>query len=260
LTITLTVAWALFALAPGLAVFAGLFLSQGRDVVHPSAPAPASLIALAIVVFGALGLHTAAAMALAINDITAASLTAPWVVPFDPNVYRYFLGARDARLMGSEAALLLGLLLLLSALGFWTTRRFARASKPGSTFHAFLYGWVSPILEQLEQEEGYLKHMIAWVVTDLEAGDLAVGYEGQVEMLSLNSDKQIAWLTLRNCETFVIAPDQDVARRKPVPREMAIPRLQLEGPHVRNVAFAVVLVAVDAIPSSATETVDSTNT
>jgi hypothetical protein len=32
--------------------------------------------------------------------------------------------------------------------------------------------------------------------------------------------------------------------------------LQLEGPHIRNVAFAVVLVA---IPSSAMETVDSTN-
>lgn len=159
MTITLTVAWALFALAPGLAVFAGLFLSKGKDVIHPAPPAPGSFIALAIVVFGALGLHAVAAVGLALSD-GLGRLTG-WTVPFDPNVYRYFLGERTASLMGIESALLLVMLLVLSASGFLLAQRVARKAEPGSTTHALLYGWLSPILGQMKPEDGYVKHLIA---------------------------------------------------------------------------------------------------
>jgi hypothetical protein len=254
LTVTLTVAWALFALAPGLAVFAGLFLSKGEDVVHPAAPAPTSIPALAIVVFGALALHTVFAAAFALNDLVPPILR----TPFEPNVYTYFLSGRRNADVGVEAALLLIILVAQSGLGFWISRSVAGSAKAGSTLHAFFYGWLSPVLGQLKTEPGYLKHMVAWVVTDLEAGDLAVGYEGQVETLALNSDKQIAWLTLRNCETFVIAADEEkrAARRRSITRDVPIPRLQIEGPHIVNFAFAVVLIAEEA---STPETVDKPN-
>ncbi|WP_298743350.1 hypothetical protein [uncultured Brevundimonas sp.] len=240
MAVTLTVAWALFALAPGLAVFAGLFLSKSKDVVHPAAPAPASLIALAIVVFGALTLHALSAAVLTCIDGLGA--ITGWTVSYDPNVYRYFLGSRTADELGIETAILLTLLLALSGIGFFAARQIGRTAQPGSTLHALLYGWLSPILTQLRAEEGYLKHLIAWVVTDLQVGDLAIGYEGQVETISLTSDKQIAWLTLRNCETFVVAPRDGSARRQAVARETPIPRMQVEGPHIVNLAYAVALV------------------
>lgn len=252
MTVTLTVASALFILAPGLAVFAGLFLSKSEDVIHPAAPAPTSIISLAIVVFGALALHTTSAVVLALND----ALPALFRVSFEPNVYSYFLGARQTHAAGTEAALLLVLLVAQSWTGFTLARSAAGRATSGSTLHAFLYGWFSPVLGQMAVEPGYNKHMVAWVVTDLEAGDLAIGYEGQLEILALNSEKQIAWLTLRNCETFVIASDEEKtsARRRPIARETPIPRLQIEGPHIVNFAFAVVLV-----PADAPETVENPN-
>ncbi|MFC5342719.1 hypothetical protein ACETK8_06180 [Brevundimonas staleyi] len=253
MAITLTVAWALFVLAPGLAVFAGLFLSKGKDVVHPAAPAPTSLISLAIVVFGALGTHSIAAVGLLLNDI-AGEFT-EWRVPFDPNVYRFFLGDRKADRLGTEIALLLVQLLGLSALGFLAARRVARNASPNSTLHALLYGWLSPVIGQLQPEAGYQKHLIAWVVTDLEMSDLPIGYEGQVETISLTGDKQVAWLTLRNCETFVIGREGS-ARRQTVARETPIPRMQIEGGHITNLAYAVALVPDTIIPA---ETVDKPN-
>lgn len=240
MAITLTVAWALFALAPGLAVFAGLFLSKSKDVVHPAAPAPASLISLAIVVFGALTLHAISAIILAAID--AGGAITGWTVLYDPNVYRYFLGDRAANELGLETAVLLALLLVLSAIGFFAARQIGRTAEPESTLHALLYGWLSPILTQLRAEEGYLKHLIAWVVTDLQIGDLALGYEGQVETISLTSDKQVAWLTLRNCETFVVVSKDGSARRQAIARDTPIPRMQIEGPHIVNLAYAVALV------------------
>ena len=251
MAITLTVAWALFILAPGLAVFAGLFLSKGRDVIHPAAPPPASLISLGIVVFGSLAMHTTAAVVLAIID--AFGILTPWRSAFDPNVYRYFLGPRDLDRLGTETALLLVLLFLLSAGGFFIARQFGRKAEAGSTLHALLYGWLSPVIAQLKPETGYTKHLIAWVVTDLALGDMASGYEGQVETVSLTPEKQVAWITLTNCETFVLGKDSS-ARRHTVERETPIPRMQIEGPHIVNLAYAVALVPETvALPENAVE-------
>ncbi len=253
MAITLTVAWALFALAPGLAVFAGLFLSKGKDVIHPAAPAPASLISLAIVVFGSLATHAVATVVFTANDVLG-ELT-QWTIPFDPNVYRYFLGVRDPDRLGMEIAALLILLLALSSMGFFVAREVGKQAKSDSTVHALLYGWLSPIIAQLEPEPGYTKHLIAWVVTDLELGDMAVGYEGQVETISLTGEKQVAWVTLRNCETFVLGKDGS-ARRQTVERENPIPRMQIEGPHIVNLAYAVALVP-DTVTAS--DSVDNPN-
>ena len=118
-----------------------------------------------------------------------------------------------------------------------------------------LYGWLGPIIAQLKPEPGYIKHLIAWVVTDLELGDTAVGYEGQVETVSLTGEKQVAWITMRNCETFVLGKDGS-ARRQTVERETPIPRMQIEGPHIVNLAYAVVLVPEAVVTP---ETVDKTN-
>lgn len=244
MAITLTVAWALFILAPGLAVFAGLFLSKGKDVIHPAAPPPASLISLGIVVFGSLAMHTSAAVVLALVD--SFGWLSRWRAAIEPNVYRYFLGPRDFDRLGTETALLLVLLLVLSAGGFFLARLFGKKAGAGSTLHALLYGWLSPVIAQLEPEAGYTKHLIAWVVTDLALGDMAIGYEGQVETVSLTPEKQVAWITLTNCETFVLGKDNS-ARRHTVERETPIPRMQIEGPRIVNLAYAVALVPEAAV-------------
>lgn len=245
MTVTLTVAWALFILAPGLAAFAGLFLIKGGDVVHPAPPAPASLISLAIVVFAALGLHALASVAFWLNDVIAPATG--WRVGFDPNVYRYFLGEREPDLLGVETAMLMVLLIALSLVGFGVANWVSRTAAPGSTRHIFLYGWLSPLLGQLRPDAGTNKHLLAWVVTNLEVDDHAIGYQGQIDTLSLTADKQVAWIILRNCQMFAIAAkgtgDARTIQRKVIARDIPIPQMQIEGAAIANLAYAVVAVA-----------------
>lgn len=74
--------------------------------------------------------------------------------------------------------------------------------------------------------------------------------------MSLTSDKQVAWITLRNCETFVIGKEGS-ARRQTVSRETPISRMQIEGPHIVNLAYAVALVPTQIVTQPVS--VDNTN-
>lgn len=247
MTISLSVAWALFTLAPGLAVFAGLFISKGRDVVHPAAPAPTSLISLAIVVFGALGLHALGGATFALNDWLATLPCFGWKVPWTPNVYAYFLSSSaKPESVGIEAFFLLAVLCCLSGLGFILTTITARRFDAGSTVHAFLYGWLSPILGLLKQEKGFTKHLIGYVVTDLETEHGFVGYEGQVVNLALNAEKQIISITLTNCQSFLLSSADNHLAHKSIARTNPIPTLQIDQSHIGNVALSVALVPTDA--------------
>lgn len=242
MTISLSLAWALFVLAPGLATYAGLFMAKQADVVHPAAPAPNSFMALAVVIFGALASHALGSSFLALNDLYVLCVGPVFETRWTPNVYAYFLGnPREADPdLGIETALLLLNLGVLSIIAYGLTARVSGQASAGSGFHTFLYGWLSPVLAQMNPEPGGLKHLIAYVVTDIEAPKALVGYEGQVENLSLNADKQIVSLTLRNCRSFYLNADGKTIGHSVIARELPIPRLQLDQSQIKNIALSVV--------------------
>ncbi|WP_395944567.1 hypothetical protein [Brevundimonas sp.] len=254
MTITLGVAWALFILAPGLAVFAALYTSAGNKVVAPAPPAPNSFTALSIVIFGALSAHGLGATLFVFNDLWAHFLPSIQVA-WDPNPYAYFLSPRPKSdpFLGLETWFLLALLLLLS-LGAYglvrgvvereetlsITRHRQDPPEPATPLFRFLYGGWASILAQLSAQPDYDKHLAAYVVTDMEAEGVWIGYEGEVDGVSLDTDKQIAALTLKNCQAFRLAAAQQDFTHQIVPRTAPIPLLMIDRSQIKNIALQVV--------------------
>lgn len=254
MTVTLGVAWALFILAPGLAVFAALYTSGGGKVVAPAPPAPNSFTALSIVIFGALAAHAAGAGLFVLNDL-AAHLLPSIHVPWNPNPYAYFLAARpkDDPFLGLEAWFLLSVLLALSYGAYLAmrgainqaerisiTRQQQELPQTATPLFRFLYGGWASILTQLSPEPDYNKHLAAYVVTDMEIEDSWIGYEGEVESLSLDTDKQIVALTLKNCQAFRLVSTQTGLSHKVVRRTIPIPLMLIERSQIKNIALQVV--------------------
>lgn len=254
MTVTLGVAWALFVLAPGLAVFAALYTSGGGKVVAPAPPAPNSFTALSIVIFGALAAHAAGAGLFILYDLAAHF--APWLQPpWEPNPYAYFLAARPKQdpFLGLEIWFLLTVLLALSYAAYLAMRtainRAERTSiargqleppQAATPLFRFLYGGWSSILTQLSPEPDYNKHLAAYVVTDMETEGGWIGYEGEVESLSLDTDKQIVALTLKNCQAFRLVETQTGLSHKVVRRTIPIPLMLIERSQIKNIALQVV--------------------
>lgn len=109
-----------------------------------------------------------------------------------------------------------------------------------TTLFRFLYGDWSSLLAQLSPEPEYDKHLAAYIVTDMETSGSWIGYEGEVEGLTLDADKQIAAVTLRNCQAFRLRPTRTKLDHQVLPRKTAIPRLMIERSEFRNVALQVV--------------------
>ncbi len=258
MTLTLGVAWALFVLAPGLAAFAALYKAGGGKILAPAPPPPSSLTALGIIIFGALVAHTCGASAFAVNEFIAQSLKYPIQVPWDPNPYAYFFSSRPriGKEVGIEVAALLLLLSGLSALAYIGLRlmigkaerdavKISQKSqqKQLPALFRFLYGTWSGMLAQLAPEEGYTKHLAAYIVTDMENEGRWIGYEGEVESLSLNSDKQITHLTLSNSKAFYLTAGLYSLTHDVVERQRAIPRILIDKAQIKNLAFQVVFEA-----------------
>lgn len=254
MTVTLGVAWALFILAPGLAVFAALYTSGGGKVIEPAPPAPNSFTALSIVIFGALAAHAVGAGLFVLNDLTAHFVHAIQT-PWNPNPYAYFLAARPNAdpFLGFEAWFLLALLLILSLSAYLAmriavnraevasiARRRQNPPQPATPLFRFLYGGWASILTQLSPEPAYDKHLAAYVVTDMEAQGGWVGYEGEVDGVALDTDKQIVALTLKNCQAFRLVPSKRGLSHQVVSRKVAIPLLMIERTQIKNVALQVV--------------------
>ena len=77
---------ALFLLAPGLGLYAGLFAGPHLGAFRPAPPSPGSVLTLGIIVLGALFVHTVWALACAADDawVTAGL---PSLFPPTPNAY-----------------------------------------------------------------------------------------------------------------------------------------------------------------------------
>lgn len=222
---------ALFLLAPGFALVAGVYYGGPRARLETAPPPPNSIITLALVTAGALIAHLVCASAYALGEVSAGLFDLSWPYP-NPNPYGVVLKLTEAGNRHRDLGLAWVLLNLtsLAALTFVTTRRIVawKLREPGLVRDT-LYGW----LAEATAAEG----AIAYVVTTLELNGAAVGYEGVLEYMTLDSSKQIVSLVLTDCELFTLVAKGGMVHRVRNPREKPLENIVLSREAIRNVAF-----------------------
>ena len=228
---------ALFLLAPGLGLYAGLFAGPHLGAFRPAPPSPGSVLTLGIIVLGALFAHTAWALICAGSGAwVAAGL--PAFLPATPNAYDILLGAViEHRLSGNDSiAIFLVTSSLLTAATFLMAAvvvelPFAR------TFYRFLvFGWLRTLVEAARDGEQFI---LAYVVTDVREGARSLGYQGSVLDMTVNADKQITAIVLEDARAFYLRMDDDAVTHIPIPRDTPFAQLYLDGPQIKNIAFEV---------------------
>lgn len=235
MTFSYNLVLALFLLAPGFAVFAGLYLGSQLGRIKSPPPLPGSILTLAIVTVGALAAHLAgSAVFLAQAGICATAFPCG-TVAFDPNPYTSLLAAGrpgPAITDGQVTAMLLTLV-LLTALAFWVSRATVARLASRTALSGVLYGWLAEVAVATSADEAIL----AYVLSDVEESGTIVGYEGALANMTANADKEITSVLLRSCETFYLRVTAEGVVREKVAKATPIPQLYLDHEHIKNIAF-----------------------
>jgi hypothetical protein len=234
---------ALFLLAPGFAFVAAVY-AIGRSTIHEATPPPPnSIMALAMVTGGALFAHTLAAIFfLACHGV--ASVTGWWWPTVDPNPYylAWRLAGADGLATSTAFAWILGLLTVLCGATYGATR-WVMGSRMGRSdlIGAALYGW----FWQIEKTRG----AYAYVLTQFEGDNGAVGYQGALESVTLDADKQLSSLVLADAELFSIKVDvEGKVVRTATPRADNKLRVLLTRTEIRNIAYTPIVYEDDVAP------------
>lgn len=248
MTFSYNLVLALFLLAPGFAFVAAVY-AIGRSAIHEASPPPPnSIMALAMVTGGALLAHTAAALFFLACHVIA-GWTGLWWPTADPNPYylAWRLAGADGLATSSAFAWILSLLSLLSLATYGFTRWIMRGRLGRSDLvGAALYGW----FWQIEKSRG----AYAYVLTQFEGDNGAVGYQGALESVTLDADKQVSSLVLADAELFSIkVVDDGRVVRTPTPRADNKLRVLLTRAEIRNIAYTPIVYYDDVQPGELAE-------
>jgi hypothetical protein len=226
---------ALFLLAPGFGVYAGLFSGAHLGVFRPGAPAPRSVLTLGVVVIGALVTHALWASACAFNDLWAGA-GLPTLLPPVPSAYDILMEAVVARRAAGD----IGIAVFLSTASLLTLGAFVATAwlvgRPWvRPFHArFIYGWLSGLVEASENDDTFI---LAFVLSDIVIDNRSLGYQGGVLNLTVNENKQITGVVLKDASAFYLDLGDDAVRHVPIPRREPINQIYIDGPQIKNIAF-----------------------
>lgn len=243
MTFSFSLVLGLVLLAPGLAVFAGIYHAGRLGLVKSPPPPPGSILALAIVACGTLGAHLVGATVFWVQDLVCAHLRACLTVTDEPNVYAILFGAAllNRTLTGFQAVALLATLVALTAAAFLAARALVARLGSGSGAKAFLYGWLADVDVASRPGEAVL----AYVLSDIEADGTVVGYEGAVANLTTNADKEITSILLMDCETFYLRVTAAGVVRRKAARPSDFAQIYLDRSRIKNIAFELVRFADD---------------
>jgi hypothetical protein len=224
----------LFLLAPGFAVFAGIYHGGRLGPVESPPPPPGSILALTIVTIGALSAHLLGALLFLLQD-AAGRHGCCFAVDYQPNVYAalFNLAASQGRVTGQEVVAILVTLGLLTALSFALARTTVSIFAGKAALKRVLYGWLGDLVIAATDDEAVL----AYVVSDVQEDGTVLGYEGVVANMTTNADREITSILLTSCETFYLRVTQaGVARREAI-RSAPIEQLYLDRSRIKNIAF-----------------------
>ena len=231
MTFSFNLVLALFLLAPGFAFVAGIYSGGFKTRLETSPPPPNSIIALALVTAGALAAHVAWSVLYGLGELAAGVLHLGWTLP-NPNPYLDALklasGADHHKSLAlpwiliNLAALTGATFLATQGLLGWSLQRHALVRNA-------LYGWLA--------EATAVEGAIGYVVTNLELDGAAVGYEGILDYVTLDSSKQVVSLVLSDCELFTLVAKGGMVHRVPNPRQTSLENIVLHREAIRNMAF-----------------------
>jgi hypothetical protein len=228
---------ALFLLAPGLGLYGGLYAGAHRGAFRPGAPSPGSVLTLGIIVLGALFAHTVWAL-VCVADAAWVSAGLPAFFPPTPNAYDVLLGAMIERRSSGPGgiAIFLATSSLLTAMNFLLTAWIADWGPARPLCRSLVYGWLSGLEAATADDEQFV---LAYVVTDIREGLLSLGYQGSVNYMTVNADKQITAIVLEEARAFYLKMEEKAVTHIPIPRDTPLAQLYLEGPQIKNIAFEV---------------------
>lgn len=233
MTFSYNLVLALFLLAPGFAFVAGVY-ATGRSAIHEASPPPPnSIMALAMVTGGSLVAHAAAATLFLACHVVSGWTHWSWPT-LDPNPYyqAIHLAAGDGLAISASFAWILSLLTLLCVATYLVTRAIMNSPIGRSELvGGALYGW----FWQIEKTQGAYAH----VLTQFENEHGAVGYQGLLEYVTLDAEKQISSLVLTQAEPFSLTVLRDRhLQRTPTPRADRKLRVLLTKPEIRNIVYS----------------------
>lgn len=241
---------ALFLLAPGFGVFAGVYLTGLRRPFRPAPAAPGSFLALALVTIGALTAHVISASPYAGQEILCA-VAACVEVPFQPNPYVTLIDPRAAVAMpGVSVSIALLHLLLVALVGLAIGRIGMWLAAKSKRIQGLFYGWTTELIDLASTRF----HVInAFALTDVNKDELSLGYEGTLLDLRQDAGGKLLSATLGDAQAFVIElKDKTVSRRR-VPRDQPIPFMVLESENVKNLALSIYFDTASAAALTETE-------
>lgn len=190
--------------------------------------------------------HTVLASLYLLNDWAAHAVGVLITTSQEPSVYQLLLSsmAMDGAIASpglidplttAELTWIFFNVLMLSAVAFIASS-VAATRVGGSSHRNLLFGWPGDLISLVEPPRRYIT---AYVVTTLERDGQHVGYEGVLENLTLTADREVAYLTLRNCEPFILMLHAGRPIRLAAPSETPIAYLYLDRAQIRNIAFQV---------------------
>ena len=243
MTFSYNLVLALFLLAPGFAAYTGLFFTSQKDGrLHPAPPAPGSIVTLALVTLATLLLHAAWALALCLQ---AAWVKAGWwhlTVDYDPNIYVDLLAAGKPgfTLNGWGIFSFLASLVVLCVGGFLVTLALMSNAAVEKRLSGLLYGWAADLVGQMrEKDPKYVRVATAFVLTTIEHEGAMFGYEGMLQNMALNPDKEIISISLKDVTAFYVDMKPGEFKRTVLTKTEGIPNIYLEKSQIQNVAFSV---------------------
>lgn len=232
---------ALFALAPGFAAYAAIFLTPRVGPFRPSPPAPNSLTTVAVVTVAALVAHFLGAAALLLQAWACGRVRCI-AAPFDPNLYTLVLPNGASRAAPEVAALALGGTLLLCLVSFGLAYFGLRLFRGRASLDRLLYGGYAELARTAQNPDSVV---IAFVMTTVAEDGRSLGYEGIVRNLDVSSDMQIRSITLSDCRPFYLIRRSHAIERRVVDDEPPIPLLVIGAERIENVAFDVFEIAFE---------------
>lgn len=242
MTFSFNLVLGLFLLAPGFAVFAGVYHSSHLGPVRSPPPPPGSILALSIVSLGALVAHFLGALLFLAQDWACPAVRACLKVGFNPNAYSaiFNLAADKATpLPPAEIVEVLATLIAVTACAFFITQAIVRTEPAAGALKNILYGWLSGVAIAAGEDQAVL----AYVLSDVQEDGAVVGYEGVVANMTTNADKEITSILMIECETFYLHVAPKGVFRRTVARENPIPQLYLDRSRIKNIAFEFVRLA-----------------
>ena len=231
MTFSFNLVLALFLLAPGFALVAGIYSGGFKTRLETSPPPPNSIITLALVTGGALLGHLTWTALYGLGELVAAAAHLGWTLPH-PNPYlaALKLATDDDRAKNLGLLWTLANLSALTVLSFVATRLLIgwQLQSHGVVRNA-LYGWMA--------EATAVEGAIGYVVTNLELDGAAIGYEGVLDYVTLDSSKQIVSLILTDCELFTLVAKGGIVHRVANSRQKPLENIVLSRDAIRNMAF-----------------------